>query len=301
MFGRNVRAPRWKPRCQPHRTSVMTVGHAQLALRRRSGRHLRLDSESVLAIVLGAAGIATVICLMELATVSGLVEARDVPPSFVIIREFVDNLSTSHFWTVVGDTMEQWGIGFAIALAISIPLGVAIGASELLWRALRPTIEFLRPVPPVAFLALLILLYGPSSKSSIILVVFGSMWSVLIQVIYGMRDRDEVMMQVARSLGLPWWQRTFSVTLPSILPYLATGLRLGVAYALIGCISAEVLVGAPGLGSEVWIDIENSATVLAYSYILASGLLGIALHLASVRAEARFLRWHQSQQRARGV
>lgn len=264
------------------------------------GRLLQLDADRVAAVVLGAAGIACVICLMELATKTGVVNARDVPPAFVVVRTSWDNLSTHHFWQVIGQTMSQFGIGFAISLAISIPLGLAIGSSELLWRALRPTIEFLRPVPPVAFLALLILLYGPSAKSSIILVVFGSIWSILIQTIYGMRDRDEVMLQTARSLGLGWWRRVFSVTVPSILPYLATGLRLGVAYALIGCISAQVLVGAPGLGSEVWLDFQNGATTLAYSYILAAGLLGVALYVISARFEARFLRWHYSQQASRG-
>lgn len=262
---------------------------------------MQLDLDSISAVLLGGAGIACAICLLELATISGLVESRDVPPAFVVIKTFFDDLGKNHFWSVMGDTMSQWGIGFVIALVISIPLGLAIGASELLWRALRPTIEFLRPIPPVAFLALLILLYGPSAKSSIILVVFGSIWSVLIQVIYGMRDRDEVMLQTARSLGLGRWKQITSVTLPSILPYMATGLRLGVAYALIGCISAQVLVGAPGLGSEVWLDFQNGAITLAYSYTLAAGLLGVALHLGTVRFEAYFLRWHYSQQRNHGV
>src|SRR5208282_2941025 len=178
--------------------------------------------------VLGAAGIATAICVMELATESGLVQARDVPPSFEIIQTMFQNLSTMTFWDVIGDTMYQFVIGFAITIAIGIPLGLAIGSSDLLWKALRPTIEFLRPVPPVAFLALLLLLYGPTSTSAIILVVFGSIWVLLIQAIYGMRDRDEVMRETARSLRLGWWKRLRSVTLPSVLPYLATGIRLGV-------------------------------------------------------------------------
>jgi ABC-type nitrate/sulfonate/bicarbonate transport system permease component len=268
-------------------------------LNRSTGRR-RLDFDSVAAVVLGAAGIATAICLMELATKTGVVHARDLPPAFDIIRTFFDQLRTHHFWQVVGQTMSQFAIGFGISVAISVPLGIAIGASELLWRALRPTIEFLRPVPPVAFLTLLILLYGTGALPAIILVVFGSMWSILIQVIYGMRDRDEVMLQTARSLRLGWWRRLFSVTLPSITPYLATGMRLGVAYALIGCISAEVLISTPGLGAEVWLDFQNGAITLAYAYTLAAGLIGVAVYLISTRAEARFLRWHYSQQRNRG-
>ena len=107
------------------------------------------------------------ICAMELATKSGFVESRDVPPAFDIIRELLRICITSHFWSVIGETMYQFSIGLAISVAIGIPLGLAIGANDLLWRALRPTIEFLRPVPPVAFLALLLLQYGPSAKSAI--------------------------------------------------------------------------------------------------------------------------------------
>ncbi len=232
---------------------------------------------------------------MELATELGVVHARDVPPAFNIIQTLFQNMATSSFWNVIGETMSQFAIGFAIAVAIGIPLGLAIGASDLLWQALRPTIEFFRPVPPVAFLALLILLYGPSATSAIILVVFGSVWVLLIQAIYGMRDRDEVMRETARSLRLGWWRRLWSVTLPSILPYLATGIRLGVAYALIACISAEILVSSPGLGAKAWIDMEDGNIIQAYSFILAAGLLGCGLHIVFTRLESRYLKWHVSQ------
>lgn len=271
---------------------------------RASGQRSRLlraaGSEKVQSAVLGAAGIATAICLLQLMTTSGFVHARDVPPAFDIIAQFFRDLGTTHFWNLIGETMYQFAIGLAISIAIGIPFGLAIGANELLWRAFRPTIEFLRPVPPVAFLALLLLLYGPSAKSAIILVVLGAVWVLLIQAIYGMRDRDQVMLETARSLGLGWWRRLRSVTLPSVLPYIATGLRLGVAYALIACISAEILVSSPGLGADTWIDVENAATTLAYSYILAAGLLGLLLHVVSVRLESRYLRWHPSQRGGRG-
>lgn len=245
--------------------------------------------------LLGTAGVATAICVMELATESGMVKARDVPPAFTIIQTLIQDMGTLPFWNVIGDTMYQFAIGCAIAIAIGIPLGLAIGASNLLWRALRPTIEFFRPVPPVAFLALLLLLYGPTATAAIILVVFGSVWVLLIQAIYGMRDRDEVMRETARSLGLGWWKRLRSVTLPSVLPYLATGIRLAVAYALIACISAEILVSSPGLGATAWIDLEDGAITQSYSYILAAGLLGCGLHIVSTRLESRYLKWHPSQ------
>ncbi len=273
----------------PLTAQIVRAGHGPGPVRRLS------SSDRVASIVLGTAGVVVVICLLELMTKSGLVQSRDVPPAFDIIRQFFRNLITSHFWHVIGDTMYQFSVGLAIAVVIGIPLGLAIGANELLWRALRPTIEFLRPVPPVAFLALLLLLYGPTAKSAIILVVLGSVWALLIQAIYGMRDRDEVMRETARSLGLGWWQRLRSVTLPSVLPYLATGIRLGVAYALIACISAEILVSSPGLGAEAWLDVENAATTLAYSYILTAGLIGVGLHIVSARLEMRYLRWHPSQ------
>jgi ABC-type nitrate/sulfonate/bicarbonate transport system permease component len=259
------------------------------------GRLRFVTSRRFKAALLGVAGIATAIFVMELATELGIVQARDVPPAFSIIQTLFQNMGTSSFWNVIGETMSQFAIGFAIAVAIGIPLGLAIGASDLLWQAVRPTIEFFRPVPPVAFLALLLLLYGPTATSAIILVVFGSVWVLLIQAIYGMRDRDEVMRETARSLRLGWWKRLRSVTLPSVLPYLATGIRLGVAYALIACISAEILVSSPGLGAKAWIDMEDGAITQAYSFILAAGLLGCALHTLSTRLESRYLRWHASQ------
>lgn len=271
-------------------TAPTSLGHAL---------HRVAASDRFNTVVLGVAGIAAAICVMELATESGLVAARDVPPAFKIIQTLYQNLHTSSFWTVIGETMYQFAVGCGIAIGIGVPLGLAIGASDLLWRALRPTIEFFRPVPPVAFLALLLLLYGPTATAAIILVVFGSVWVLLIQAIYGMRDRDEVMRETALSLGLGWWKRLRSVTVPSVLPYLATGLRLAVAYALIACISAEILVSSPGLGAKAWIAMEDGAITQAYSYILAAGLIGCALHIVSTRLEGRYLKWHPSQRAER--
>ena len=132
----------------------MADQNARVAQRPATLRRLA-SSDRVASAVLGTVGVVIAICLLELMTKSGLVQSRDVPPAFDIIRQFFENLGTAHFWHVIGDTMYQFSIGLAIAILIGIPLGLAIGASDSLWRALRPTIEFLRPVPPVAFLALL--------------------------------------------------------------------------------------------------------------------------------------------------
>jgi ABC-type nitrate/sulfonate/bicarbonate transport system permease component len=272
----------------------MTVQQAHEKHGSQSFRQLA-RSDRLAEVVLGTVGVVISICLLEIATKSGLFAARDVPPSFDIIRTFFEQMRTAHFWHVIGETMYQFTVGLLISIVIGIPLGIAIGASDYLWHALRPTIEFLRPVPPVAFLALLLLLYGPTAESAIILVVLGSVWVLLIQAIYGMRDRDKVMLETARSLRLNRWTCLRSVTVPSVLPYLATGMRLGVAYALIACISAEILVSSPGLGAEAWLDFENGAITLAYSYILAAGLIGVGLHLIFSSGETRYLRWHPSQ------
>ena len=137
-------------------------------------------------------------------------------------------------------------------------------------------------------------LFGTEIESSLLLVVYASFWQVLIQVLYGVQDVDPVADQTARSYRLGVWARIRYVVWPTALPYVMTGVRLAAAVALVLAITAELVIGAPGLGQRIGVAQSSSAAPLMYALVVVTGVLGVLVNLGARAAERRLLSWHQS-------
>jgi len=214
------------------------------------------------------------------------------------VSELWNLLSTSGFWSAVGSTLHGWALGLGIAAALAIPLGIVIGSSPLLYRSLRFVIEFLRPIPSVALIPLAILVYGTGLESKVFLAAFASFWPLLVQTLYGVRDVDPVATDTARSFGFGRLARLWRITLPSALPYVATGVRISSSVALILTVTAELVIGSEGLGRSINVARSGGAVELMYALIVATGILGWLLNVVVAGAERRVLRWHPSQRAA---
>jgi ABC-type nitrate/sulfonate/bicarbonate transport system permease component len=236
-----------------------------------------------------------VLALLELVTRAELISSRYFPPPTEIFAALVDEVQTASFWTAVGNTLQGWALGLGIAAAIAIPAGILIGSSRLLYRSVRAVIEFLRPIPSVALVPLAVLIYGSGLESKVFLAAFASTWPLLMQTLYGVQDVDPVATDTARAFGFSRPQRLVRVTLPGAVPYIATGVRISASVALILAVTAELVIGSPGLGREINIARQSEATDIMYALIVATGLVGWALNAVFARAERRVLHWHPSQ------
>lgn len=243
---------------------------------------------------LGLVGIAGFLALWEIVSRAGLVDARYLPAASTVLRQAVENLGTSGFWTAAGHTMLGWALGLLIAAVAAAVLGILIGSSSFLRDATRSTIEFLRPIPSVALIPLAVLLYGTSLQSTLLLVVYASFWQVLIQVLYGVGDVDPVADDTARSYGLGPLARLRHLVWPTALPYLMTGLRLGAAVALILAITGELVIGGGGLGEQIALAKSGGAVERMYALILQAGLIGVLINVAARAVERVVLSWHVS-------
>ncbi|HEY1358304.1 MAG TPA: ABC transporter permease [Thermoleophilaceae bacterium] len=239
-----------------------------------------------------------VLVLFDVLPRIGVLPEAHFPPISKTLGTLFDQLSVSEFWNAVGDTVQGWALGLLVAAALAIPLGILIGSSGLLYRSVRGVIEFLRPIPSVALIPLAILIYGSGIKSVVFLAAFAAFWQLIVQVLYGVQDVDPVATDTARSFGLSRPQRLLRVTLPSSVPYIATGLRLASAVSLILTVTAELVIGSSGLGKEISQARSGGDVQLMYALIIATGVLGLVLNLVFVQAERRVLRWHPSQRRA---
>jgi ABC-type nitrate/sulfonate/bicarbonate transport system permease component len=242
--------------------------------------------------------IAAALALWELVTRTGVLPQRHVPAMTDTVAELFEQLGTTGFWTAVGNTMQGWALGLGIAAALAIPLGIVIGSAPLLYRALRFVIEFLRPIPSVALIPLAVLVYGTGVESKVFLAAFASFWPLFVQTLYGVRDVDPVATDTARSFGLGRAERLWRIKLPSAVPYIATGIRISSAVALILSVTAEIVIGSAGLGRAINVARSSGAVELMYALIIATGILGWLLNVAATRAERRVLYWHPSQRAA---
>lgn len=243
---------------------------------------------------LGAAGLVGFLALGEAAPRLGVVKEAYFPPTSRIAGALVDEVADAAFWTALGDTLTGWALGLAIASCAGIVVGVLLSVVPYLRELTASTIEFLRPIPSVALIPLAVLLYGTELRSVLLLVVYASFWQVLIQTLYGVQDVDPVAEETARGYGLGTWARVRHVLWPTALPYVMTGVRLAAAVALILAITAELVIGAPGLGQQIAVAQTSQAVPEMYALVVVAGLLGLLINVGARTVERRALAWHQS-------
>jgi ABC-type nitrate/sulfonate/bicarbonate transport system permease component len=254
----------------------------------------------VAPVVVTVLSIAAALVAWELVSRSGLISEEDLPAMTTTFRELWSMMHTREFWVAFGQTVRGWALGLSIATALAVPIGILLGSSEFAGRAFRVPVEFLRPIPSAALIPLLFLTLGTTLKSEVFLAAFGAFWPLLVQTIYGVRDVDPVALDTARSFGVGRFERLYRIKLPSAVPYIATGLRISSAVALILAFTAELFMGTPGLGQIMNVAESFGLTVQVYALALATGFLGLAIYVLFSAFERWALRWHPSQRAASG-
>lgn len=246
----------------------------------------------------GVIGILLFAATLELVPRFGLASPNYLPPLSSMVGSLLAEALHAGFWLALGATLWSWFLGLAIAIVLGALVGTAIASSSLVIAITRTTIEFLRPIPSVAMIPLVVLLFGTRIQSVLILVVYGCVWQVLIQVLYGVQDVDPIARETARSYRLNAAAQLRYIVWPTVLPYLMTGIRIAASVALILTITAELVIGAPGLGREIAVAQTGGAVAVVYGYVIVTGLIGVCVNLVFRGMERRLLVWHPSTRRA---
>jgi ABC-type nitrate/sulfonate/bicarbonate transport system permease component len=254
---------------------------------RRSGARSRLAYRVAATLV--------ALALWQIAVISGVVPAAAVAAPTDIVRAAGSLVGTDGFGAALLDTMGSWAEGLLIAILIAIPAGLALGSSDLAYRLSRFTIDFLRTIPPVALIPLVLLVYGATAKMAFVLIVFGSTWPVLLQAMYGVHQVDPAGREMADAYRLRRRDRVRFLILPSAAPFVATGIRLAATISLLLAIGAELLGGAPGIGASVTLEEQNGDIPQMWVYVVLSAVLGVVVNLALIGLERKVLRWHSVQ------
>jgi nitrate/nitrite transport system permease protein len=165
--------------------------------------------------------------------------------------------------------------GFAIGSAIAIPLGILIGLSEVVSKALDPYIQILKPVSPLAWLPLGLGLLKDSESTALFVIAITSMWPTLINTKFGVSNVDKSYLDVARSLGASKWRTIQKVILPAAAPSIVAGLRISIGIAWLVIVAAEILLGGTGVGYFIWNEWNNLSITSIITAIIVIGFVGL--------------------------
>jgi nitrate/nitrite transport system permease protein len=175
--------------------------------------------------------------------------------------------------------------GFLIAAALAIPLGFFIGMSPVLYRALDPFIQVLKPISPLAWMPLALFTLKDSNVSAVFVIFVCSMWPMLINTAFGVASVRRDWLNVAKTLEVKPVRKALTVILPAAAPTIMTGMRISIGIAWLVIVAAEMLVGGTGIGYFVWNEWNNLSITNILAGILAIGLVGMALDLLCARLQ----------------
>ena len=174
-------------------------------------------------------------------------------------------------------------VGFTLAALVAIPLGFLFGMSPLLYKALDPFIQVLKPVSPLAWMPLALYTIKDSGAASIFVIFVCSLWPMLINTAFGVMSVRREWLNVARTLEVKTVRKAFRVILPAAAPTIMTGMRISIGIAWLVIVAAEMLVGGTGIGYFVWNEWNNLSITNILSAILAIGLIGMLLDAVLAR------------------
>lgn len=190
-------------------------------------------------------------------------------------------------WNVLM-SLERVAMGFGLAAAVGIPLGFVIGRFDFLGRMFNPLISLLRPVSPLAWLPIGLLVFKGANPAAIWTIFICSIWPMVINTAVGVQRVPQDYMNVARVLNLSEWKIVTKILFPAVLPYMLTGVRLAVGTAWLVIVAAEMLTGGVGIGFWVWDEWNNLNVKNIIIAIFVIGIVGLVLEYLLIKIATAF-------------
>ncbi|MBL8516219.1 MAG: nitrate ABC transporter permease [Betaproteobacteria bacterium] len=194
-------------------------------------------------------------------------------------------------WNILA-SLQRVGIGFGMAALIGIPLGFLIGRVQFLNAMFSPIISLLRPVSPLAWLPIGLLVFKAANPAAIWVIFISSIWPMIINTAVGVSRVPQDYLNVARVLNLSPWKVTMKILLPATLPYILTGVRLSIGVAWLVIVAAEMLTGGVGIGFWVWDEWNNLNVEHILIAIFVVGIVGLLLEQALILIAKRVTHDH---------
>ena len=270
------------------RSNPSALNPKLLELLQQSGRVMT----SAIAIVIFLA-IWQLLCMSPTASLPGPITViKDTWE--LIIDPFFDNGGTDVglFWQILA-SLKRVAIGFTLSAIVGIIVGMILGSSRLIYDAIDPIFQVLRTVPPLAWLPISLAAFQDSQPSAIFVIFITAIWPIIINTAVGVQQVPQDYKNVALVLQLSKWKYFTEILFPATIPYVFTGLRIGIGLSWLAIVAAEMLIGGVGIGFFIW-DAWNSSLIseiiLALIYV---GIVGFFLDRAVELIGAFLLKGNQ--------
>lgn len=242
-------------------------------------------------LLFGAIGLVGVLVLWELSVRTGFMKSSLISSPTGVLQAAISDFRSGVIWPHITTSLTEWTVGFAVALIVSIPLGIAIGSFRRMELVVDPLLAALYATPTVALVPLIILLFGVGLPSKFAVVFLEAFVTLTVSTINGVQSADRRWLDIATSFRAPKRLVFTSVTLPSSVPFIVTGIRIGAGRALVGVVVAEFIASNVGLGFYISVNgsFLNASRVMLG--ILLIGSFGIFVGELIRRIERRFDVW----------
>lgn len=236
----------------------------------------------------------SVLVVWQLVSLFNVVPSSIFPPVSSVLVALYGETANGQIGTALVATLVRMLEGFAIASAIGVSAGVVIGLSITASRSLDPLVQFLRPLPAVVLIPLIILYFGMGDMVVLIPVIFGCVWPILLNTIDGVKSIDPMYRATADGFRIKGVRRITKVTIPAIAPFILSGMRVSLALAWIIAITAEFIsaVVSHGIGVLIFYQFNAGNLKSMYASIFAAAIAAYVVNRLFVFLEDRLVPWH---------
>jgi NitT/TauT family transport system permease protein len=258
----------------------------------------------------GAVVPVVVIALWQLASQLGWINPQILPSPLAVTEKWIEyalplapydpNEGSRLAWAFSGElihdtlgSMYRVVVGFVVGAGLALPIGLLMGASKRAYDWLNPLMQVLRPIPPIAYIPLSILWFGLGNAPAVFLIALGAFFPVLMNTIAGVRQVDGIYIRAARNLGVSQRAMFVRVMLPAAVPYILSGVRIGIGTAFIVVIVSEMIAVNNGLGFRILEAREYFWSDKIIAGMISIGLLGLFIDIGMNRLNNHLLRWHR--------
>ncbi|CFR20492.1 taurine ABC transporter permease TauC [Yersinia kristensenii] len=250
---------------------------------------------------LSIATLVSVVALWWAVTALQLISPLFLPAPQQVLHQLLVIASPQGFmdatlWQHLAASLGRILIALLAAVALGVPTGIAMGLSSTVRGVLDPLIEIYRPVPPLAYLPLMVIWFGIGETSKILLIYLAIFAPITLAAVAGVRSVAQVRVRAARALGASRWQVLWFVILPSALPEILTGIRIGLGVGWSTLVAAELIAATRGLGFMVQSAGEFLATDVVIAGISVIAIIAFGMELSLRAIQRRLTPWYGAQQ-----
>lgn len=239
----------------------------------------------------GSAAVAAFLVAWQLVANAQVVPTLFLPAPTAIAAAMVEVFQDPLIGIDLATSAEEFAVGFALAILVGLPLGLIAGRYQRVGWSLEPFISFFYSMPRIALVPLFIIWFGIGIYSKVAVVFLGAFFPITINAMAGIRSLDPSLLKAARSFCAKELQVFLTIALPGSVPFILTGIRLGLGHALVGIVVGELIAAQHGIAYEMSIAGTTFQMPKMFAYLTLISFTGVVLTMVLRRIERRFDAW----------